>query len=134
VFKRSLLLAAGLIALATAAPVQSYAQTAAPLVVDQARVEAHEAFLAGDALRGRGSATPDEAVAAAYIAARFQEYGLKPAPGMTGYLQTAGVVRREPVAPSRRARWEVIAPEGAERITTNAIGYLQETIPSAGVL
>lgn len=133
-FKRSLLLAAGLVALASAAPVQSYAQTAAPLVVDQARVEAHEAFLAGDALRGRGSATPDEAVAAAYIAARFQEYGLKPAPGMTGYLQTAGVVRREPVAPSRRARWEVIAPEGAERITTNAIGWLQGSDPSAGVI
>lgn len=133
-FKRSLLLAAGLVALATAVPVQSRAQTAAPLAVDQARVVAHEAFLAGDALRGRGSATPDEAVAAAYIAARFQEYGLKPAPGMTGYLQTAGVVRREPVAPSRRARWEVIAPEGAERITTNAIGWLQGSDPSAGVI
>ena len=136
-FKRSLLLAAGLIALATAAQAQTAAAPAGapgPLRVDQARVEAHEAFLAGDALRGRGSATPDEAVAAAYVAARFAEYGLKPAPGMSSYLQTAGVVRREPVPPSRRARWEVIAPEGAERITTNAIGWLQGSDPAAGVI
>ncbi|MBW8881993.1 MAG: peptidase M28, partial [Asticcacaulis sp.] len=39
-------------------------------------VAAHEAFLASDALRGRGSATPDEAVAASYVAAQFQGYGL----------------------------------------------------------
>lgn len=130
-FKRSLLLAVGLLALASAAG----AQTAPPpLVVEQARVEAHEAFLAGDALRGRGSATPDEAVAAAYVAARFAEYGLTTAPGMTGYLQTAGVVRREPTEPGRRARWEVVAPEGADRITTNAIGWLQGSDPSAGVI
>ncbi len=56
-------------------------------------VAAHEAFLASDALRGRGSATPDEATAAAYVAAQFQGYGLMPAPGMDGYLQTATVVK-----------------------------------------
>lgn len=142
-FKRSLMLAVGLMALAPVAfGPAAFAQTAAPapavapqhLMVEQARVEAHEAFLAGDALRGRGSATPDEAVAAAYVAARFAEYGLKPAPGMTGYLQTAGVVRREPTAPGRRARWDVVAPEGAERITTNAIGWLQGSDPTAGVI
>jgi hypothetical protein len=56
-------------------------------------VAAHEALLASDALRGRGSATPDEGVAAAYVASEFQAYGLKPAPGMDGYLQTAKVIR-----------------------------------------
>lgn len=56
-------------------------------------VAAHENFLASDSLRGRGSATPDEAIAADYVAAQFQGYGLKPAPGMTGYLQTAPVIR-----------------------------------------
>lgn len=139
--KRSLFVAVAFAALASSVQAQTAAvappvpaAAPVPLVVEQARVEAHEAFLAGDALRGRGSATPDEAVAAAYVAARFQEYGLKPAPGMTGYLQTAGVIRHEPVAPSRRARWEVVAPEGAERITTNAIGWLQGSDPSAGVI
>jgi aminopeptidase YwaD len=56
-------------------------------------VAAHEAFLASDALRGRGSATRDEAIAAAYVASEFEGYGLKPAPGMGGYLQTANIVK-----------------------------------------
>lgn len=64
--------------------------------VKQQWVAAHEAFLAGDALRGRGSATPDEGVAAAYVAAMFQGYGLSTAPGMTSYLQTAGVTKTTP--------------------------------------
>lgn len=56
-------------------------------------VRAHEAFLASPALQGRGSATRDEAIAAAYVAAQFEGFGLKPAPGMSGYLQTSNVVR-----------------------------------------
>jgi aminopeptidase YwaD len=56
-------------------------------------VAAHEAFLASDALQGRGSATRDEAIAAAYVASQFQGYGLKPAPGMSGYLQTAEIIK-----------------------------------------
>ncbi|NJC41472.1 Zn-dependent M28 family amino/carboxypeptidase [Brevundimonas alba] len=127
-FKRALLLSAGLLAFATAATAQS------PATVDPVRVAAHENFLAGEALRGRGSATPDEAVAAAYVAARFQEYGLTPAPGMSGYLQTAGVVQQPPSAPGRRPRFTVTGPEGAVRITTNAIGWLQGSDPSAGVI
>ena len=72
--------------LATTAP------AATPWTVRPESVRAHEEFLAGDALRGRGSATHDEAVAAAYVASQFESYGLKPAPGMATYLQTAGVV------------------------------------------
>ncbi len=59
-------------------------------------VRAHEDFLASDALRGRGSATPDEGVAAAYVASQFESYGLKTAPGTDGYLQTATVVTPKP--------------------------------------
>ncbi len=60
-------------------------------------VLAHERFLAGDALQGRGSATRDEAIAASYVAAQFLAYGLKPAPGMDGYLQTTNLVRQRAV-------------------------------------
>ncbi len=67
--------------------------SAAPWTVEQRWVEAHENFLAGPALRGRGSATGDEAVAAAYVVAQFQSYGLLPPPGMYGYTQTATIVR-----------------------------------------
>jgi Zn-dependent M28 family amino/carboxypeptidase len=98
---------------------------AADWVVKPESIRAHENFLASDALRGRGSATSDEAVAATYVAARFESYGLKPAPGMDGYLQSA------PVPPSK-ATSRAHLPAGAT--TTNAIGYLQGTDPAAGVL
>lgn len=65
----------------------------APYKVRIESVMAHEKFLAGDELRGRGSASRDEAIAAAYVAAQFAQYGLTPAPGMSGYLQTAKVIR-----------------------------------------
>ncbi len=52
-------------------------------------VRAHEQFLASDVLAGRGSATRDEHIAASYVAARFLSYGLQPAPGMDGYIQSA---------------------------------------------
>ena len=59
--------------------------------VSEASVRGHVSYLAGPALRGRGSATADEAAAAAYVAAMFRGYGLQPAPGMTGYTQAAEV-------------------------------------------
>jgi aminopeptidase YwaD len=54
-------------------------------------VRAHEEFLASDAMQGRGSATHDEEVAAAYVASEFIAYGLQPAPGMNGYVQAAPI-------------------------------------------
>lgn len=58
-------------------------------------VRAHEEFLASDALAGRGSATRDEEIAATYVASEFISYGLSPAPGMQGYIQSADVVSPE---------------------------------------
>jgi aminopeptidase YwaD len=55
-------------------------------------VISHESFLSSDVLAGRGSATRDEELTATYVASEFESYGLKPAPGMSGYLQTADVV------------------------------------------
>ena len=43
-------------------------------------VRADEEALAGDALRGRGSATPDEAQAAGWVATQFAHFGLARAP------------------------------------------------------
>ena len=69
--------------------------TLAQGTITERSVAAHEAFLASDALQGRGSATRDEAIAAAYVASQFQSYGLTPPPGMSGYLQTATIVRQK---------------------------------------
>src|SRR4051794_17940991 len=65
----------------------------APWVVQPEWVKADEEFLASDALQGRGSATPDEAKAAAWVASRFEQFGLVRAPGMSSYLQTATIVQ-----------------------------------------
>jgi aminopeptidase YwaD len=67
--------------------------------VDPVRVRAQLDFLAGPDLHGRGSATPDEAVAAAYVASQLQGYGLKTAPGMTGYLQRIPILRQAQAGP-----------------------------------
>jgi hypothetical protein len=75
----------------------------APWVVRPEWVSAHEAFLASDALQGRRSASRDEAIAAAYIAAQFESYGLKPAPGLGGYLQSAVVPQRRFEVPAALA-------------------------------
>ncbi len=54
-------------------------------------VKAHEDFLASDILQGRGSATRDEGIAATYVASEFESYGLKPAPGIDGFVQKVEV-------------------------------------------
>jgi aminopeptidase YwaD len=64
-------------------------------MVKQEWVSAHENFLSSDVLAGRGSATRDEELTATYVASEFESYGLKPAPGMTTYLQTAEIVSPE---------------------------------------
>jgi hypothetical protein len=87
---------AAALALALAAP--AAAQTAAS--VTERSVAAHEAFLASDALQGRGSATRDEAIAAAYVASEFEAYGLAHAPGMDSYLQKATVIRETLAKPA----------------------------------
>src|SRR3954470_23213062 len=61
-------------------------------VVKPEWVKADEAYLASDALQGRGSATPDEAKAAAWVASQFEHFGLVHAAGMSGYLQTATII------------------------------------------
>jgi len=93
--------------------------------VDRAHVEAHEKFLAGEPLRGRASATNDEAIAAAYVASQFQQFGLKPPPGWTSYIQTA------PLVPTPFTR-QLGMPEDSK--ATNAVGFLPGTDPKAGIL
>jgi len=61
--------------------------------VQSAYVLAEEKALAGPEMRGRGSGTADEARAAAWVAEQFQKFGLKTAPGMTGYTQTGPLAR-----------------------------------------
>jgi hypothetical protein len=52
-------------------------------------VHADEDFLASDVLRGRGSATRDEHIAAAYIASLFEGFGLEPGGDNGSFIQKA---------------------------------------------
>src|SRR2546426_7091502 len=57
-------------------------------------IRAHMEFLASDALRGRGSATPDELIAATYVASELRQYGIEPAGDNDGYIQRAQLLTR----------------------------------------
>ncbi len=71
------------------------AQAPASWTVRPEWVRAHEEFLASDVLAGRGSATRDEELTASYVASEFIGYGLRPAPGMNGYVQSAEIISPE---------------------------------------
>jgi hypothetical protein len=56
-------------------------------------------FLASDALRGRGSATQDEQIAATYIGAQLEQYGVEPAGDNGTYVQRGTLIRQNLTAP-----------------------------------
>ena len=56
-------------------------------------------FLASDALRGRGSGTQEEWIAATYIASELTLYGVPPAGDGGGYIQRATLLRRQVTGP-----------------------------------
>jgi len=73
-----------------------------PLLPDIARsIRAHMDYLAGDALAGRGSGTPEEHMAADYVTSELRRYGVAPAlPGDGGgYLQHVALEYRSLAAP-----------------------------------
>lgn len=83
----------GMLAFLLCLPLASAATARSAWTVRPEWVRADEEALAGDALQGRGSATPDEAKAAAWVAGQYRQFGLAPAPGMSTYLQTATIIQ-----------------------------------------
>ena len=92
----------------------------AKAVVSQASVRKYMEALAGDEMRGRGSATADELAAAKYIASQLKLLKVEPAGDEGGYLQTAKFMRRTRGAPDA-------AP--VEAATTNVVGILRGSDP-----
>ncbi|MGH9556882.1 MAG: M20/M25/M40 family metallo-hydrolase [Terriglobales bacterium] len=122
---RILFCVALVIASGWAAEAQTKAAAAAPsAAVRERTVRAHLEFLAADALRGRGSGSHDELVAATYISAQLRQYGIQPLGDQGGYLQTVELSRRELAAPpevifrspdARETRWK----HGNEMVVMN---------------
>src|ERR671930_1602189 len=62
-------------------------------------IRRHMNYLAGDALGGRGSGTPQEHSAAEYVASELRRYGVAPAGDNGGYLQHVELEYRSLAAP-----------------------------------
>jgi len=94
-------------------------------------IRAHEHFLASDAMQGRGSATANELLAAEYIAAQLEQYGVQPAlPG--GFIQT--VVENVDLSklpldrmPAQLSRGFKNAVQNGKLTTRNVIGIVPGT-------
>ncbi|WGM32034.1 M20/M25/M40 family metallo-hydrolase [Brevundimonas sp. NIBR11] len=107
--KRLSLAAVSLIALMAAPALAQQTPT-----ISENSVTAHIGFLAGEELQGRASATRDEAIAAAYVAAQFRLSGLTPVPGMDGYVQRAPVVKTTPSGAATLTLGGVTLNQGAD--------------------
>ncbi len=82
---------------------EAYAQNsglAPEFQLERPETEAHLRFLASDELQGRRTGEPGNNIAARYIAAQFEAYGLKTAPGLDAYFQPIGF---EAVTPPKQA-------------------------------
>ena len=79
----------------------AFAQSSAPSTACGPCIRGEEEFLASDALRGRGSGTEDEHIAAAYLGSELRRYGIAPAGDGGGYVQTADIVTRNVASPPR---------------------------------
>jgi hypothetical protein len=110
------------------APAVSLATAAASAEIDR-QVHADMAFLADDALHGRGSATRDEHIAALFAAAQFQSLGLAPGGDGGSYLQKAALPSPAPAHLQQQlSRFE----DTPRTETWNAIGILRGTASPAG--
>jgi len=109
-------------------------------------IQAHEEFLASDAMQGRGSGTRDELLAATYIASELRAYGITPAAEGGGYIEIAPAPERPrrarparpgaappppPPPPPAPGQPQPSPPLGT---TASVVGYLPGTDPSAPVL
>src|SRR3954464_11439549 len=96
-------------------------------------IQAHEHFLASDTLRGRGSATPNELLAAEYIASQLEQYGVKPGlPG--GFIQSVEEdvdLSKLPLdrMPAQLSRGFRNAVQNGKLITRNVIGTIPGSDP-----
>ncbi len=107
------------------------AQTASPLTRLQREVHADMAFLADDALHGRGSATRDEHIAALFAASRFQSLGLEPGGDNGTFLQKTPLP--VPLPPSLQQHLSKFE-DTPRKETWNAIGILHGTTLSNEVI
>jgi len=84
--------------------------------VDPEEIRAHVKFLSDDLLEGRGPGTRGGEIAAKYIAAQFEAYGLKPGGDNGTYLQQVNFVGTKTIADKTHLSLIPKKPEGGMSI------------------
>ena len=102
-------------------PPRRSTKTARVPAVTETTVRAHMNRLAGDAAKGRQSASPDELRAAEYIAGELKRYGVRPAAGDGTFIQKVNFKRRRRNAP--------VPPDAKEETTYNVVGIIKGRDP-----
>lgn len=74
-------------------------------VVEPEAIHSHTEFLADDLLEGRAAASRGHDLAAAYVAAQFRQYALKPFGEDGSFLQRVPLIEATPVLPGSSARF-----------------------------
>src|SRR5262245_52516231 len=111
-----------------ASVVASLVAAQTPLPVREEAIRAHVDFLADDLLEGRGTGSRGHALAAAYVAAQFQQMGLAPRgdknDSATSYFQAVRMLEATPVLPGSAVK---LTHEGK----SVALEYGTDYLPSA---
>lgn len=87
---------------------------AALAVITPEAIRAHMSFLADDLLEGRGTGSRGYEIAARYVAAQFEQFGLQPAGANGSYLQPVPLLRTE--LDRERTELQLIRGGKAERL------------------
>lgn len=64
--------------------------------LNKLKIKAHMSFLASDELRGRGTPSPEQRIAARYLVTQLQGYGVKPLAAYPDYLQPVNMKKQKP--------------------------------------
>lgn len=89
--------AIALLTIISSAFAQTDAEKAAE-TVDKNKIEGHIYFIADDLLKGRGTGTPENKIAASYLANTLRSYGVKPDPATNSYYQTFNLTQTAPLS------------------------------------
>lgn len=65
-------------------------------IITKEKIEAHIYFLSDDLLKGRQTGTPENKIAAAYLANALRSYGVKPNPKTGNYFQEVSLKKTSP--------------------------------------
>ena len=94
--------------------------------ISEKKIKSHIKFLASDKLKGRGTGSPEEIVAAEYIAKQFRKIGLQPKGTSGGWLHT--YTFRKSSDPHGMNH------DGPEMKSNNVVGYLDNGAPNTIII